>query len=153
MNIFKNITVGGVPKEILIQRLIESGVQFNEYAKILFEHQDFSPESPCKNFTLIKMKPTDLGLNNPYSLEDAITLASSFGLLPCPLYLAAFLRLEYLDQAEGPYLTVVSHRPEYDENYPAGFYIRKLDNTLWLRGYGAFGKCDHPSNNELIFLK
>jgi hypothetical protein len=45
--------------------------------------------------------------------------------------------LEYLEQPEGPYLTVVLDRPESDENYPNGFYIRNFNKTLWLRGYRA----------------
>jgi hypothetical protein len=49
MNIFKNITVGGVPKEILIQRLIESGVQFN----VLKRCQDTSGSACANKFFLI----------------------------------------------------------------------------------------------------
>jgi hypothetical protein len=33
--IFKNISIGGVAKDRLMNQLVETGVQFNEYAKIL----------------------------------------------------------------------------------------------------------------------
>lgn len=37
--IFKEISVGGLTKEALIQRLVDAGVQFNPYARTLFEHR------------------------------------------------------------------------------------------------------------------
>lgn len=152
METFKEISIGGVPKGQLIKQLVEAGVEFNSYAKILFEHAAFSPDVTVEKVKLVKIKPSDLGLNNPYSIEDAIQRASSLGLRPCPLYLAAFLRLEYMDQPEGMYLTVASIRLENDENFPTGFYIRNLEHSLWLRGYRAIGQTDHPTNNEFIFL-
>jgi hypothetical protein len=69
------------------------------------------------------------------------------------LFLGAFLRLEYLDQPEGPYLTILSPTSESNENYPTGFYIRNIDNSLWLRGYRSLGDTEWPQNNEFIFLK
>lgn len=86
------------------------------------------------------MKPSDLGIQNPYSLENAIDAASCMGLSPCPLYVAAFLRLEFLEQAAGPYLTVASSRVEIDKDYPTGFYLRNFESLLWLRGYCATGE-------------
>ncbi len=153
INIFKEISIGGLDKELLLQRLVEAGIRFNDYAKILFDHPKFFPSHSVKKVKLVKVKPTDLGLKNPYSIEKLLQVASTFGLRPCPLYLAAFLRLEYLDQEEGPYCTIASALPESDENFPTGFYIRNFENSLWLRGYRAQGECDHPANNEFIFLK
>lgn len=153
MGTFKEISVGGISKEKLISRLVSAGIQFNAYAKTLFEHPAFAPDSTLQKLSLVKVRPADLGLQNPYSLEQAIDKASRLRLSPCPLYLAAFLRLEFLDQPEGPYLTVASSRPESDENYPTGFYLRNFEGSLWLRGYRAIGECDHPIHNELIFLK
>jgi len=154
LDTFKEISVGGVSKEQLIQRLVAAGIQFNAYAKLLFEHPAFSPNGIPKRLSLVKIKHSDLGLQNPYSLEKALAEASRLGLRPCPLYLAAFLRLDYLDQPEGPYLTVASEPPPVsDVNYPTGFYIRNFENALWLRGYRAVGDCDHPIGNEFIFLK
>jgi hypothetical protein len=78
--------------------------------------------------------------------------ASVLGLKPCPLYLAAFLRLEYLDQPAGPYLKIISEPPEKDETYPRGFYIRNFENTLWLRGYRADDFSEWSMPSEFIFL-
>lgn len=153
METFKEVFVGGVSKEGLIDRLIAAGIQFNAYAKTLFDDPAFEPAARAERLNLVKIKPSALGLENPYSLEMAISAGSRFGLKPCPLYLAPFLRLSYMDQPKGAYLTVASPRLTSDENYPTGFYIRNIENTLWLRGYRAVGECDHPTDNEFVFLK
>ncbi len=70
----------------------------------------------------------------------------------CPLYLAAFLRLEYLNQPAGPHLTIASNKPEMNEAYPNGFYIRNFENVLWLRGYKADSFAGWPGENEFVFI-
>lgn len=92
---------------------------------------------------LVKVKLSDLRLNNPCSFQDVCDRASNLG----------FLRLEYLDQPEGPYLTIASPQSENDENYPTGFYIRNFENSQWLRGYRAIGVAEWPMDNEFTFLK
>ena len=45
MEIFKELSIGGIEKDILIQQLLDSGVQFNKYASVLFNNPLFSPSS------------------------------------------------------------------------------------------------------------
>lgn len=144
---------GGLPKEALILRLTEAGIQFNKYALDLFEHRDFLPDRKNKSVQLAKVNLAALNLSGPCSYQTVIERASKLGLKLCPLDLAAFLRLEYLDQPAGPYLTIASPKPEEDENFPTGFYIRNSENSLWLRGYRASGDVEWPPQNEFIFLK
>lgn len=40
---FKEISMGGLSKDHLVSQLVETRIQFNAYAKILFEHERFSP--------------------------------------------------------------------------------------------------------------
>ena len=151
LEFFKKISTGGLARETLIQRLVDTGIRFNKYAEILFEHQSFSPSHQTEKVSLVKVKLSDLGLNGPCSFQNIANRASRLGLRLCPLYLGAFLRLEYLEQPEGPYLTIASPQPESDENYPTGFYIRNFENSLWLRGYRARGESEWPLENEFIF--
>jgi hypothetical protein len=153
LEIFKEISIGGITKDQLVKQLIEAGIQFNEYAKILFEHQRFSPSNKSEKVKLVKVTISDLTMDNPCSFQEVVKRASALGLKPCPLYCAAFLRLEYLEQPESSYLTVVSDKPENDENYPNGFYIRNFNKILWLRGYCATDFCEWPMDNEFLFLK
>jgi len=67
--------------------------------------------------------------------------------------LGAFLRLDYLHQSEGPYLTIASEKPKGDDDYSTGFYLRNIENTLWPRGYRIKGEAEWPTNHEFIFLK
>ncbi|MFN9068911.1 MAG: helicase, partial [Bdellovibrionales bacterium] len=101
--IFKEINIGGLEKEQLIRRLSEAGIQFNKYAHALFEHPQFSPPSEVEKVSLVKVTLSDLGLNDTCSAEKFSNRAAVLGLKLCPLYLAAFLRLEYLNQPDGPY--------------------------------------------------
>jgi hypothetical protein len=149
---FKTISVAGTPKGPLVGRLIEAGVQFNEYAKILFEHPAFSISDKAEQVRLVKLKSSELGISIPSSFLEIIKKSAEFGLELCPLYVAAFLRLEYLEQPEGPYLTVASARIEQDQNYPTGFYLRNYENSLWLRGYQATDEYKWPIDSEFIFL-
>jgi hypothetical protein len=43
LEIFKEISIGGITKSQLIKTLVESGVHFNKHATILFEHHRCSP--------------------------------------------------------------------------------------------------------------
>ena len=151
-NIFKEISIGGLSKDQLLHQLSEAGIQFNKYAEILFGHAQFLPSSEIKKVKLVKTTLSELGLDDTCSLDEFSNRASIHGLTLCPLYLAAFLRLEYLDQRDGPYLTVASHKPHGDENFPNGFYLRNFENSLWLRGYQADGFSGWPESNEFIFM-
>ncbi len=151
--VFKEISIGGISKENLIQQLVSKGIQFNKYANLLFEHPTFSLTTKVENVKLVRVKHSDFELNDLFSYREFVSRASAEGLSLCPLYLGAFLRLEYLDQPEGPYLTIASAKPEADNDYPNGFYIRNHEKSLWLRGYRADDFCEHPKDNEFIFLK
>ncbi|MGZ3747537.1 MAG: hypothetical protein ACXVCD_09385 [Pseudobdellovibrionaceae bacterium] len=153
LEVFKEISMGGVTKEQLISQLLEKNIQFNKYAHMLFEHPSFSMKNESENVKLVKVKISELGITKPFFYQEIVNKASSIGLKLCPLYLGAFLRLSYLDQPEGPYLTIASVKPEEDENYPNGFYIRNFDNALWLRGYRATDDYEWPIDSEFIFLK
>ena len=151
--VFKEISIGGIPKEHLLQNLIEAGIQFNQYAHTLFDHPHFSPPEKAIKVKLVKVTLASMQLNDTCTFKEFSDRATILGLSLCPLYLAAFLRLEYLDQKEGPYLKIASIKPESDENFPNGLYLRNFENKLWLRGYRADGFDGWPGINEFIFIK
>lgn len=147
------LTVGGVSADELIRRLVGAGVQFNENAQTLFGHRLFAPSSTSATVALVKVAPAELGLKGEYSYHDVLRRGAGRGLKLCPLSLGAFLRLEYLEQPPGPYLTIASPELGGGENDPTGFYIRNNEGALWLRGYRALGECEWPAENEFVFLK
>ena len=115
VEIFKEITIGGITKEQLLQHLVTNGVQFKKYAEILYDHAQFSPSVNIENVKLVKVTPSGLGLDKTCSVEHFENRAAELQLRLCPIYLAAFLRLQYLEQPEGPYLTIASSKPEQNE--------------------------------------
>ncbi len=76
--------------------------------------------------------------------------ANELGLELCPLELGPHLRLAYLNQPEGalgnpvqqhqaPFgsITIASEVLTEDHDFPKGFYLRRINGVLWLRGYRA----------------
>lgn len=133
-------------------RLIDRGILFNEHAKILFEHASFRVGETPEAVDLVRLGVGDLGISQPAFFADIVKKAEALGLSLCPLNLGAFLRLEYLDQAEGPYLIVASLKPESGEDIPNGFYLRNIKDSLWLRGYKASDDYAWPLESEFVFL-
>ncbi len=149
--VFKEISMGGIAKEQLLLQLKEAGIKFNSYASTLFAHPTFSPSSDVEKVRLAKVTVAELGFTTPPLFQEIVEKAASYNLKLCPLELGPFLRLQYLDQPEGPYLTIASTKPEKDETYPNGFYIRNLNKMLWLRGYCATDDYKWPVDREFIF--
>jgi hypothetical protein len=130
------LTIGGVEKEELRRRLASASVSLNAYAEQLFEAPEFTVSAYPRQIALITVSLSDLGLHSGGTLPDIFERASTHGYDLCPLEVAPHLRLEFLDQSPGPYLTIASPRPRpHDMDFPAGFYVRRLDDGLWLRGY------------------
>lgn len=150
--VFKTITIGGTNKEELLARLESAGVQFNAYAKTLFADPQFIVSEKAEIVHLVKANLTVLGFDKPMYYKDIITKAEALGLKQCPLNLAAFLRLEFMEQTEGPYITVASVKTKNDEEYPNGLYVRRLDDILWLRGYRATFDVEWPVEHEFVFI-
>lgn len=153
MDTFKEISIGGVGKEALLQRLIDQGVKFNRYAETLFVHPAFPPDQKIERVKLVKVGLPDLGLTAPCPYREILERAARRGLGVCPLSLGAFLRLEYPEQPVGPYLTIASAPLEEGADQPSGFYVRNFEGELWLRGYRATGDTEWPPENEFVFLE
>ena len=155
MNIqnFKKFEVGGLSKDKLIEELEQADVRFNDYAHTLFEHPLFYPPDQRVCVSLVKVSLCDLGLMVPSCYGKIVEEAERLHLSICPLWLAAFLRLEYRDQEVGPYLHVASKKPSEDEGHPNGFYLRNYDEALWLRGYRASDDWEWRPDSEFIFMK
>lgn len=153
IQIFKHISIGGISKDKLIEKLIDKGIQFNQYAHVLFDDSNFIVSTEIENVDLVKISLFDLGLSEQSSYDKIVDEAQKIELKQCPLCLGAFLRPEYLDQEEGPYLTIASEKMVKDVKYPNGFYIRHIDNIFWLRGYYASDDYKWPLNSEFVFIK
>lgn len=153
MQSFKNIIIGGIPKGTLIRQLSDAGIKFNDYALALFELPEFELPNQQTCIDLVKVSLPQIGLSTPSVFDVIVNQATSQGYSLCPLAVAAYLRLEYMEQPEGPYLTIASKSPVVDPNFPNGFYLRSFENSLWLRGYRASADYLFPAESEFVFTR
>jgi hypothetical protein len=141
------LTIGGVNKEELRRRLASASVSLNAYAEQLFEAPEFTVLAEPRQIGLITVALPQLGMHSGGTLPDIFERASAHGYDPCPLEVAPHLRLGFLDQSPGPYLTIASRRPRpNDMDFPAGFYVRRHEDGLWLRGYRTDDDWVFPSD-------
>ncbi|MEG0775207.1 hypothetical protein [Clostridium sp.] len=163
--IIRDITIGGLTKSQLMQKLQEHSIMMNEYAEKLFHNDNFTTSDFTFSVKTVELTARDLGFPDGATMTQIIERARKVGLNLCPLELGPHMRLQYLDQPEGylgkpafqhqaPYgsITIVSERLTQDEDLLEGFYLRRIDGVLWVRGYHA--SQDHAWNpdDHLMFL-
>ena len=146
-----SLEIGGQDKEELLFSLHKNGVRLNRYAHILFDDPALTTSKSTRWVLVRDVTVAELGLVNPTSAA-LFDRARSVGLELCPLELAPRLRLQFLEQTEGPYLTIASRKLRDDEAYPNGFYLRKIDGELWLRGYTATSEYRWEPSSRFVFL-
>ncbi len=157
-----NIKYGGMNSTQLLEALNANQVQLNASAMALFEHPNFATSALQSQLWVVQVSVADLGFANGAIIQDIYTQASTHGLALCPIELGAHYRLGYLEQPEGfigfaptqhrappGSVTVASGAISADDAVPKGFYLRRIEGTLWLRGY----HCDaaHVWSPEDVF--
>ncbi|QSO45827.1 helicase [Alicyclobacillus mengziensis] len=146
----RTVEIGGLTKSELIQKLQQYSVLMNESAERLFADDKFSTSDTKYIVQTVELTVRDLGFPDGATMNEIFNRATDLGLALCPLELAPHLRLAYLDQPEG-YLghpltqhqapsgsiTIASAMLTEDDDFPKGFYLRRIHGLLWLRGYRA----------------
>lgn len=139
------IHMDGLSKSDLSARLQSHSIMLNKYADILFNSDLFVPSSEESSATVIELSIIDLGFRDGANLREIQQKGKELGLHECPVELGPYFRLQYLDQIEeyestknkapAGSITVISKILLDDDEFPKGFYLRKIDGKLWLRGY------------------
>lgn len=148
--ITRTVEVGGLTKSQLIQKFQQESILMNESAERLFADDKFTASDTKCNLQTVELTVRDLGFPDGSTMGEIFTKAKELGLKLCPLELGPYLRLAYLDQPEGslgnhlrrhqaPFgsITIASEILTEDHDFPKGFYLRRIDGVLWLRGYRA----------------
>ena len=147
-----NVELGRLDPESLRQALVDAGVLFNTYATRLFDEGLVAPSPARTPVRVVVRSAAELGAPEGDTLDGLIERARTSGLVPGPLELAAYLRLAWLDQPLGVRVTVPSLRPTPDETAPRGFYLRRDEHGIWLRGYVASDDWVFPPTEALAFV-
>lgn len=159
------LTTSGFSADQFQTELAAQQISLNPHAKDLFADPRFQPTPAGQTQYLRVLTVGELALTVPAILPAIFQRARTLGLQPCPLALAVDFRLQWQTQVkstnsifskhEAPQgaITVMSPIEDDDPDLPKGFYLRHIDDTLWLRGY----RCDdlyvwQPSDT-LAFLQ
>ncbi len=147
----QRVSIGGVPKKRLLQLLNDHRVQLNEAAATLFADPRFTISDYRLLVEVVSITVAELGCVEGATYEQVTMAAARAGWLECPLELGPHVRLHYLNQPEGhlgypltqnqapPGSITVASRPLDDsDETPKGFYLRRIDGVLWLRGYRSW---------------
>ncbi|MCM3665805.1 helicase [Mesobacillus subterraneus] len=162
----RTVEICGLTKTQLIEKLQQSFIMMNEYGEKLLDDDRFMTSEIKYSLQTVELSVGDLGFPEGATMTRIFAKAKELGLELCPLELGPYLRLEYLDQPEGysgdsfnqnqapsGSITVASEVLTEDDDFPKGFYLRKINGVLWLRGY----RCDHlhvwNSDDHFIFCQ
>ncbi len=148
------LVIGGSTKGELLWRLGLAGVSLNEYATVLFADPIFRPSPEPYEVRPVVVSLPDFGLSDGGTYEQIVERAAAEGLTECPTEVGPHLRLRYLDQPEGPYLTIASAKLRPEDPFPNGLYLRRLADGLWLRGYNSGPENIYrPDFTDFVFLR
>lgn len=146
------IRIGGRTKDELLAELSQRGVMLNDYARALFADPEFTTANEERTVRVEQISLFEIGLPEGGTFDAIVARAARSNLRLCPLEVGPCLRLAYLDQPPGPYLTVASPEPGPGTGSPNGFYLRHLDDGLWLRGFEAGPENIYPPDfSDFVF--
>ena len=158
------VRVGGMSKPELLAEFEARGIELNEAARTLFAHDSFTTSDVASLARTVEVSVADLGCIRGATMAQIQERAAELGLSLCPLELGPHLRLQLLDQPEGYIgfspsrhrappgaITVASMQLSDDDGIPNGFYLRRINRVLWLRGYWSGPDHIWSPEDRLVF--
>ncbi|MFD1885502.1 helicase [Paenibacillus wenxiniae] len=159
------VIIDGLNREELMKQLQQSSIHLNAYAEMLLADERFMISSTRYSLHTVELTARNLGFPDGATTEQMFTKAQQLGLKLCPLELAPYLRMQYIDQPEdmegevrhnqapSGSVTVASEPISEEDTFPKGFYLRHMHGELWLRGYCADDLHSWNANDRFIFVK
>jgi hypothetical protein len=160
------VRVGGMTRSALLQALRERDIQLNPAAESLFDDPRFAPLGQERVIEISPVSVGELGFGEGATYAQIVARARERRLVECPLELGPRLRMQLLDQPEGalapptaPHrapsgsLTVASAPLDNADETPKGFYLRRIDGVLWLRGYWSWPGHLWSPQDVLVFAR
>jgi hypothetical protein len=160
------IRIGGASKVDLRSKLRLAGVRLNESAEVLFADGRFTTSAARSLVEVAELSVASLGFHHGATFAKILEQAAVVGLSLCPLELGPHFRLQYTVQPEGfvgrqpsqhrapPGSVTVASAPLADDDCtPKGFYLRRIEGVLWLRGYRSSPDHNWSPEDVLAFLR
>jgi len=148
--VVRTVTLGRWQKTDLLAELKRHDVSMNEYGKVLFASSALRISQQPRLLETVELRARNLGFVDGATWPDLFRAAQNYGLGLCPLEAAVYLRLDYLDQPEGDWITVCT---PVVTPLPNGFYLRTMDDRLWLRGYTTSTTYKFGADERFIFRR
>lgn len=164
MRTIRAVEVGGLSRSELSEALRRAAIALNEAAEELFASELLTTSATRCALTTVELAVGDLGFSEGATMAEIMARASARGLGYCPVELGPHLRLRLRDQPEGHTgqperrhrapagsITVVSKPLSEDDAFPKGFYLRRIEGELWLRGYRSGPEHIWQPDDRLVF--
>ncbi|MFC9707317.1 helicase [Paenibacillus sp. NPDC056933] len=162
----RTVEIGGLTKAQLIRKLQQNSILMNELGEKLLADDQFTTSAAKYSLQTVELTVGELGFPDGGTTGQIFKRASELDLELCPLELGPHLRLVYLDQPEGNSgnltqrhraplgsITIASEILTEDEDFPKGFYLRRINGVLWLRGYRADHLHVWNPDDHFIFIQ
>jgi hypothetical protein len=161
----RTVSIGGVDKPDLLAALRERDVRLNRAAEVLFADPRFTVSQERRTIEIAAVSVTELGFADGATYRQVTARALASGLEESPLELGPHLRLQFLAQPEGAAgeekrgeappgsITIASVPLDDTDETPKGFYLRRSDGVLWLRGYWSWPGHVWKPNDVLVFAR
>jgi hypothetical protein len=163
--IIRTVQVGGLTKTELIHALQRNAIALNAAGETLFASDQFTTAVTRSAVTTVELTVGQLGFPQGATSAEIYARAGTLGLALCPLELGPYLRLQYRDQPEGYWgqpvvrhqappgsITIASAPLTDDDDVPKGFYLRRIEGVLWLRGYRARPEHVWAAADHVVFV-
>ena len=160
----RKVSIGGLSKSALLDRLASTGVEINSIGLQLFADESFRTLELPTIVESVQTTVAELGLPHGGVFAQVIKAAQERDLALCQLELGPHLRLALLDQVEGAQgfektqhkappgaITVMSQPISEHGGEVRGFYLRRIEGTLWLRGYKSWSGHVWDPEDMLLF--
>jgi hypothetical protein len=162
----RTVRVGGMSKTDLLNALEDKGIQLNAAGRTLFAHSGFTTHPVISDIEIVELCIADLGYPDGATTAEVHRRIAELDLLLCPLELGPHLRLQFLEQPEGSLghppsehrappgsITVATRQLTEDDETPKGFYLRRIEGILWLRGYRSWSGHLWSPEDRFVFCR
>ncbi len=160
------VYVGARDASELLEDLTGHNVQINELGMRLLSSRSFKVSETRHPLVTVELTVDNIGYPQGATISEIYEKVPALGLSLCPIDLGPHLRLQYLDQPEGFWgkpasehrappgsITIASEPLEEDDDFPKGFYLRRIKGVLWLRGYQSGPEHVWDPDDHFIFCK
>jgi len=155
---FRDVWIGGLSKEELLQNLKNNNISINEYGLQIINYKGFTIKPTREKSQTVEISLGDLGFSKGATTQEVYKQAQEFGFKLCPSELAVHMRLQYIDfnqpidPVSGNWQNIAMKELSAELDFPRGFYLRRREDGFWIRGYRSSPEHLWSPSDRFVFL-